>query len=213
MDYKIREAIETNNLDVFRLLFDCNKILNDIIERQDFNDFCQLWYEIYYTEKFINISQYDFIIDEKSNIYVDRLNNMKNISYEFSVFINNNIKEIGFKFNKDFKFLLHPCKVLCLCCENNSVDIFNDYFIEITIHYTKLLRCLRENICVSISSIHLKYELINVSGNESDKFDDSSHDRNKVSDKFNSIINFYKKTICPSHFRVYPSLWDEMIYS
>ncbi len=131
MDDKIIEAIKSDNLDLFKLLFDYKRILLDILDRDDANDLYQLIGE---TMK-IRLCMFFIKDEEEYNYSLDFLklikNNIKNkfINRKFS------IKSNEFQRSETFKFLYDPKEFFILCKNYNSAKIFSDYLFEIDLYH------------------------------------------------------------------------------
>ncbi len=146
MDDKFIEAIKSDNLDVFRLLFDYKRILLNILEKDDINDFYQLMYEVIETYKwFFWLKEYDYKNYEGRYPYLDTkillIDNMKdNIRNELIKLYQNlyNNDTFEFKYSKNFKHLYDPKLFLLLGYKYNSVNIIDDYISDMTFYFHRL---------------------------------------------------------------------------
>ncbi len=123
MNPNIFEAIKSDNLDLFKLLFDYRRILDDIITNEE--DYTQLIYETYITTLFLyNGCTHHTPPKNKDYLYV------KEIINSIKIIPNLNNAKSNVVYNK-FKFLFNPSKFLDLCIEFNSIYIFTEYMNEI----------------------------------------------------------------------------------
>ncbi len=121
MNSNIIEAIKTDNLDLFKLLFDYRRILNKVVEKGSEIYYCQLIYETNVSSLYLYPINYKIPKECFISDIVEFIDSIKiQAIFECYNFINN-----------DFKYLFKPSEFLDLCIEYNSINIFIEYINQI----------------------------------------------------------------------------------
>ncbi len=120
---KIMEAIKTNNLDLFRLLYDYRKIFDSVED----DDYIQLIRETKISYRYLTGE-----ILDKNNIDSEIIKIVKKKDIQILKEDQENIIEFRFL----FRFLFKPSEFLDTCVENKAYAICKDYIDSMSMFYS-----------------------------------------------------------------------------